>query len=64
MALDQTGVLIIRAWVEEGSTEPLRARLRVVNDLNQPVERTLAFTDADEVGAYVTAWLREMLEPC
>ena len=57
---DDVGLLIIRAWIEEGSSEPLRVQIRVTNDVTAGFERTLTFTQPEEVAATVQAWLIEM----
>jgi hypothetical protein len=62
MPSHRTGVLIIRAWVEEGSDEPLRAHVRVVNDVAMGVAQTSNFVKAEGVNALVLSWLREMVE--
>lgn len=58
---DRTGVLIIRAWVEEGSSEPLRAHVRSTTDVSEGIERTVTLTRDEEVGATVKRWLAEVL---
>ena len=62
MASDQTGVLIIRAWVEPGSSQPLRAQVRITNDVSSSVERSLTLSETEAVCAAVRQWLAEMLE--
>ena len=57
----RTELVIIRAWIEEGSSEPLRAEVRVCTDVATGVERTLTTARADEVCAVVREWLDEML---
>ncbi|HET7722627.1 MAG TPA: hypothetical protein VFK43_21860 [Acidimicrobiales bacterium] len=57
----KTGLLIIRAWVEEGSSEPLRANVRATTDVGTGIERTVTLTRAEEVGATVQEWLAEIL---
>jgi hypothetical protein len=54
-------MLIIRAWVEEGSSEPLRACVRTTTDVSAGIERTLTLARVEEVGAAVQAWLAEVL---
>ena len=61
MARDRTGLLIIRAWVEEGSSEPLRAQVRVTSDVSAGFERELTFVRADDVSATVKEWLTDIL---
>lgn len=62
MASSKTGLLIIRAWVEEGSTEPLRAHIRLSGDIAHGIDRTLALSQRDEVSAVVAAWLSDILD--
>ena len=63
MPSDQTGVLIIRAWVEGGSAEPLRAHVRLTDDISAGIQRTLTLVQTDAVGDLVEAWLQGMLGP-
>ena len=58
---DKTGLLIIRAWVEEGSSEPLRATIRATTDVSAGFERAVTSAQAGEVGATVQEWLGEVL---
>ena len=58
---DKTGLLIIRAWVEEGSSEPLRADVRTTTDVSAGIERTVTLARAEEVGATVQNWLAEIM---
>ncbi|HEX8770495.1 MAG TPA: hypothetical protein VF711_06990, partial [Acidimicrobiales bacterium] len=44
---DPTGLLVIRAWVERGSSEPLRAQIRLSTDVSAGFERTLTVARAD-----------------
>jgi hypothetical protein len=57
---DRTGLLIIRAWLEDGSERPLRASVRLTTDVATGIEREFTVTDADTVCAEVRAWLREL----
>lgn len=59
---DRTGLMIIRAWVEEGSTQPLRAQVRLSRDVSAGVEGTFTFTTADDVCAAVRTWLAEIMQ--
>jgi hypothetical protein len=61
MPSHRTGLLIIRAWVEGGSAEPLRAQVRLTGDISTGIERTLTLVQTDEVGEVVEAWLQGML---
>src|SRR5258708_1231570 len=58
---ERTGLLIIRAWIEEGSALPLRAQLRVSTDISAGVERTLTLTRPAEVSAAVLEWLNSIV---
>jgi len=60
MAIDRTGLLIIRAWIEPGSSEPLRAEVRIVSDVAAGIERTLTLSRADAVCAAVRDWLDDI----
>ena len=57
---DHTGLLIIRAWTEQGSSEPLRAQVRLSTDVSVGIERTLTLVRDDDVCAAVREWLAGM----
>jgi hypothetical protein len=57
----RTGLFVIRAWVEPGSSSPLRAQIRLTTDVAQGFERSLTVAQEDAVVAAVQAWLSEML---
>ncbi len=61
MPTERTGLLIIRAWVEDGSSEPLRAQLSMTSDVSIGMERTSVHTDAVDVGTEVQTWLQGIL---
>jgi hypothetical protein len=61
MGSDRTGLLIIRAWIEAGSAEPLRAQIRLSTDVSAGFQRTLTCARAEEVSAAVRDWLAEVL---
>ena len=61
MPSHRTGLLIIRAWVEEGSLEPLRAQVRVTGDISSGIERTVALAHSDTVMELVDDWLQEIV---
>lgn len=61
MAGDRTALLIIRAWIEEGSSEPLRAQIRLTADISSGFERTLTLARAGAVYATVQEWLADVL---
>jgi hypothetical protein len=61
MPTHRTGVLIIRAWVEDGSDEPLRAQVRVTDDITKGVERSLTLAQSANVATLVDDWLEGIL---
>ncbi len=61
MATERTGLLIIRAWVEEGSSAPLRAQLSMTSDVAAGMEHSSVHSDVADVGIEVEGWLREIL---
>ncbi len=61
MTTSRTGLLIIRAWVEPGSSSPLRAQIRLTTDVSKGFERSLAVTEIEAATAAVAAWLSEVL---
>lgn len=60
MTKTRTGLLIIRAWTEPGSSSPLRVQIRITTDLSLGVERSETLAEADAVVEVVRAWLLEM----
>ena len=58
-----TGVLVVRAWLEEHPSAPLRAIVTTVDDLsrNEPASQ-LAVASIDEVCQIVRAWLQSLQE--
>ncbi len=61
VARDPTGLLIIRAWIEPGSSEPLRAHIRVSADVSAGIERTVTLSRPADVGAIVQEWLDDVM---
>jgi hypothetical protein len=61
MPLDRTGLMIIRAWIEPGSSKPLRARIRLTKDVGAGLEEEMTLTDMPAVSAAVEFWLQEVL---
>jgi len=59
--MDRTGLLIIRAWIEEGSSEPLRAQIRLGADMSAGFERTLILADPDQICTVVQEWLDDIV---
>jgi hypothetical protein len=54
------GLLVIRAWVEEGAQQPLRVVVRLTADTGRGFGRELAASEAGPVLAVVAAWLAEV----
>ena len=61
MASNRTGLLIIRAWMEEGSSEPLRAHIRMSDDVADGFRRTVTLSRPEAVCAEVEEWLAQIL---
>jgi hypothetical protein len=61
MAVGDVGLLVIRAWVEEGSERPLRAEVRVTADRGRGFERELVFSEPAPVEQVVGEWLADLL---
>jgi len=61
MPLDHTGLLIIRAWVEQGSSKRLRARIRLTTDVAAGFASETTLADVHAVSAAVEAWLQDVL---
>ena len=61
MEREQAALLIIRAWTEPGSSEPLRAEVRIVTDVSACVERTLTLSRPEAVCATVADCLADVL---
>jgi hypothetical protein len=56
----RTGLLIIRAWAEPGSSSPLRVQIRLTTDVSLGVERSETTSESDTVVEVVRAWLQAM----
>jgi hypothetical protein len=59
MPKHQTGLIIIRAWVEPGSLEPLRTHIRLTSDIEAGFESERTFAGVPSVLAAVELWLRD-----
>jgi hypothetical protein len=62
MPAESTGLLIIRAYLERGSSSPLRAEIRLTSDVSMGIERTVNLVDAEVVVQVVRSWLHDLLE--
>ena len=58
---DRTGLMIIRAWVEEGSRKPLRVQIRLSTDISEGIQQTMTLSDAKAASAAVEGWLTDIL---
>lgn len=61
MVTRRTGLLVIRAWVEDRSAERRRAQIRVIDDLTTGGHRSLTLVQPDTVTEFVDAWLHTIL---
>ena len=59
----RTALLTIRAWCEEGSQHPLRAEIRLADDVAFGFRSTLTFVHAEEVVEAVRDFLDSVLCP-
>ena len=60
MTKTRTGLLIIRAWAEPGSSSSLRVQIRLTTDVSKGVERSETIAEADAAIEIVHDWLQEM----
>jgi hypothetical protein len=58
---DPVALLVLRAWIELGSSLPLRAYIRETADVSRGFERSSTVTDVDAAVDAVRAWLEGML---
>jgi len=56
-------LLIVRAWVEDGSAKPLRAEIRLTTDTRAGFQHVRTLAEVDAVVAAVRSWLEEIAEP-
>jgi hypothetical protein len=61
MGIPPVGLLVIRAWLEEGSERPLRVEVRMTTDSAYGFERELVFSVPEPVAALVPSWLEELV---
>jgi hypothetical protein len=55
------GLFLIRAWIEPGSSSPLRAQIRRTTDVSQGFEQRLTVAEKEAVVAAVQIWLSQIL---
>ena len=58
-----TGLFIIRAWIEQGSTEPLRAHIRLTTDISCGFEDSMTLSEVRAVCEAVATWLGNIITP-
>jgi hypothetical protein len=61
VAVEGVPLLVLRAWVEDGSERPLRVEVRLTADSGRGFERELVFSEPAAVEAVVRAWLADVL---
>lgn len=55
-----TGLMVIRAWMEKGSTKPLRAEVRHTSNVSTGFNAEATLTEPDSVVAEVRAFLTKL----
>jgi hypothetical protein len=58
---DQVGLLILRVWVEPGSTRPTRLQLRTTTDPATGFTHSRTLADIDEAITVIRAFLNTVL---
>jgi hypothetical protein len=61
MTNPRIGLFLIRAWIEPGSSSPLRAQIRRTTDVSHGFEQRLIVAEKEAVVAAVQAWMSTML---
>jgi hypothetical protein len=61
MPASRTGLFIIRVWIEEGSSEPLRAHIRLTTDVSSGFEDSMTLSQVPAVCKAVETWLGNMV---
>ena len=61
MTVSRTGLFIIRAWIEEGSSKPLRAHIRLTTDVSSGFEQSMTLSQVPAVCEAVETWLGNIL---
>ena len=55
-------LLIVRAWIERGSSAPLRASIRLTKDLSNGIEQTVTVTSPEAAAEVVKVWLQDVVD--
>ena len=61
MPVPLAGLFIIRVWIEEGSSEPLRAHIRLTTDVSSGFEGSMTLSQVPAVCEAVETWLGNLL---
>ena len=59
--MQAVALLTIRAWCEEGSTDPLRAEIRFTRDVSSGFQTALTVAHTEKAMNVVQAFLEEVL---
>jgi hypothetical protein len=60
-ATERSGVLIVRAWVEDGRVPTLRARITRSHDLTRTEQIVTTTAEVDDIVSTVQDWLNALL---
>jgi hypothetical protein len=61
VAIAPVGLLVLRAWLEEGSERPLPVEVRLTADSGRGFERELMCSEPAAVEALVRGWLDDLV---
>jgi hypothetical protein len=61
MSGSRTGLLVIRASLEEGSWQPLRAQIRLTTDVSAGFDHATTVAEVDATCEAVRGWLEQVL---
>jgi len=61
MSSDRMGLLIVRAWLEHGSSKPLRGHMRLTGDIANGFDREVTLAEVSGICAEVETWLLAIL---
>ena len=59
---DRAGLLVVRAWHEDGAEKSLRARITEIGDLESPEEVIRYAGSREELHAVLDRWLDRLVE--
>jgi len=62
MANFRAALMIIRAWVERGSSMPLRVTMRKTQDVSKGIEQTVTVATPEAGATAVKDWLDDVVE--